>query len=487
MKNLLTTFRISCFSSALFLLTSPFASQAQVTVQDSLSVEFFVNEVLLGEGMTAENITFNGAPVQDTLFSQIASFTVDSSAFPIAEGVVLSTGFPIGIEGGNDFPIENNLQDDSDLLAISGVSTMNNCAILEFDFTATTDTFLIDYVFASTEYPSFTCTEFNDAFGIFLSGPGISGSFSNSAANIALIPNSETPVAINTVNAGLPSGPGGGELCLEANPNYVDDSIYFFNNSPQLENSIAYPGHTHMFTAFAALIPGETYHFKFAIGNAFDTAFQSAVMMRKGSVSSGLVTSELQIEVDTEGFEIAEEGVYIAGTFNYFIPEPMEQIAADVYRFSVQQPSDVNVTYKFFNGSSPNVAELIPDSCSINGLMSEGNRFVSMGSEPVTLASVCFSACGECLSPLYTEEEFATKIGIYPNPSDGNFQVVPPVDGPARIQALDVQGRMVVNTRVHVNAGNPVSIELPAKGLFKIRLTYEENSTRGYSGTVVVK
>ncbi|HKL40727.1 MAG TPA: choice-of-anchor L domain-containing protein [Cryomorphaceae bacterium] len=484
MKNLLTAFRISFLSFGLFLSIAPFVSQAQVSVQDSLSVEYYVNEVLLGGGISASNITFNGQAA-DSVFSQIASFTADSSAFPIAEGVVLSTGLPIGIAGGNDFPVENTIQDDPDLVAISGVSSMNNCAILEFDFVAETDTFLIDYVFASTEYPAFTCSQFNDAFGIFLSGPGISGPFTDAAENIALIPGTDIPVAINTVNSGEMTGVFA-EPCLDANPNFVEDSIYFFDNNPQLENSIAYPGHTHMLTASAVLDAGSVYHFKFAIGNAVDIIFQSAVMMRKGSVSSGLVTSELQVEVDTEGFDIAEEGVYIAGTFNYFIPEPMEQIATDLYRFSVEQPSNVNVTYKFFNGSSPNAAELVPDSCSIDGLMSGGNRFVSMGSEPITLASVCFGACGDCLSPLFTEEESSTKLGIYPNPSEGQFQIVPPADGFARIQAFDVQGRMVIDTRVYVKAGNPVAVELPAQGLFKIRLAYDENSAGRVSGTVVV-
>lgn len=486
MKNFVTTIKFLYFAILTALFVAPTSSIAQVTVQDSLAVEYYVNEVLLGGGISATNITFNGQAA-DVLAAQIGSFTVDSSAFPIAEGIVMSTGLPVGIEGGNDFSLENSIQNDLDLLAISGIEQMNNCAILEFDFIADSDTFLIDYVFASTEYPAFTCSQFNDAFGIFLSGPGINGPYSNNASNIALIPNSDVPVAINTVNAGFPAGPGAGEECLEANPNYVEDSIYFINNDPPLENSIAYPGHTHMFSAFASLIPGELYHFKFGIGNAFDTAFQSAVMMRKGSAASGLVTSELQIEVDTEGFEIADEGVFIAGTFNYFVPEPMEQIGADVYRFSVEQPADVNVTYKFFNGNDPNAAELVPESCSIGGVMSGGNRFVATSSDPITLETVCFGECGDCLISLSTEEETSSKLGIFPNPSEGYFQLVPPADGFARIQAFDVQGRMVLDKRLQVNALNPVEVEIPAKGLFKMRLSYDENVGKGFSGTVLVR
>jgi hypothetical protein len=370
-------------------------------------------------------------------------------------------------------------------VAISGGLTMNNCAILEFDFTASTDTFLIDYIFASQEYPEFTCSAFNDAVGIFLSGPGIDGPFSNGAANIALIPGTDIPVAINTVNSGA-TGVGNVNNCLDANPNFVEDSIYFILNAPQLENSIVYPGHTHMLTAFASLIPGETYHFKFAIGNAADQAFQSAVMMRKGSVSSGVVTSRLQVEVDTQNINEDPEGIFIAGTFNYFVPEPMVAVADHIYRFSTPVPANVNVTYKFFNGTGPGAAEFVPDSCSIEGAMPNGNRFVAMQGESVILDPVCFAECDACVAVLNTDNGSQARLSVYPNPSRGQFQLLPPSDGQARIQAFDIQGRMVLDKRAFVNANNPEVIELPAKGLFRVVLQYDANTALGYGATVVV-
>jgi len=484
MKTFQKCFIQVIIASLLILVSSSGNLHAQVSVNDSVSVDYLVNEILLGDGISATNITFNGQAA-DAVFAQIGGFNIDSSAFPIAEGVVLSTGLPTGIAGGDDFVDASLVQNDPDLVAIGGFN-MNNCAILEFDFVASSDSFLIDYVFASTEYANFTCSGWNDAFGIFLSGPGISGPFTNNAVNIALIPETDIPVSINSLNSGSPTiFSNDSTPCLEANPFFVEDSIYFFNNDPQLENSIAYSGHTHMLTAEAAIEPGQLYHFKFAIGNAIDNALQSAALLRKGSISGDEVTNELQIDVDTEGFEIADEGVYIAGTFNYFVPEPMEQIGTDAYRFSVQQPSDVNITYKFFNGNDLNAAELVPDACSIDGLMSGGNRFVTTGSDPITLESVCFGECGSC-DVLSTDEIQENALKIYPNPSEGAFQVVAPIDGFARIQAFDVQGRMVLNKRLYVNAGNPVSIELPAKGLYKMRLSYEQQAGQGYAATVVV-
>lgn len=488
MKKRLTHFGIFGLIAGALCLLNPSQLRAQVTVTDSVDIAFLVNEFLLGSGITAENITYNGMPADGLTSVKLGSFTADSTAFPIAEGVVMGTGQATGIAGGpDDAMLETNVQNDSDLVAISGGFTMNNCAVLEFDFTATTDTFLIDYIFASTEYPSYTCTAFNDAFGIFLSGPGIDGPFLNNAENIALIPDTDIPVSINSVNGGAPTGGGTPSNCLDVNPNYVEDSVYFFNNNPNLENSIVYPGHTHMFTAFAALVPGQTYHFKFAIANASDQALHSAVTMRKGSVSSGLVTSGLQVDVNTEGIDVAPEGIYIAGTFNYFVPEPMEQVTANLYRFAAPVSPHVNVTYKFFNGNGPDAAEWVPEDCSVAGLMPDGSRHLTMPAEELILEPVCFGTCETCAEILSATETAPEQLRIYPNPTEGQVQLVPPADGQVRVQAFDVQGRLIIDRQTYVNGGNPVALDFPAKGMYKLRLFYTDRAAQSYGGTVVVE
>ena len=63
------------------------------------------------------------------------------------------------------------------LVAIGNSPTINDAAVLEFDFIAISDTILFDFVFASDEYLEFVNTAFNDVFGFFLSGPGINGPY----------------------------------------------------------------------------------------------------------------------------------------------------------------------------------------------------------------------------------------------------------------------------------------------------------------------
>ena len=185
--------------SNIFLFALIFSVNAQVSVDTTMTIEDLVNDVLLGEGTTATNITYNGfaADVSDLA---IGMFSAENSPFPISEGVVMATGLASQIVTGGGWS-NTGIDDDPDLVALAGLN-MNDCAVLEFDFIASENVFLIDYVFASNEYPAYTCSQFNNAFGIFVSGPGIDGPFTNSASNFAFIPNTNIPVAINTVNSG---------------------------------------------------------------------------------------------------------------------------------------------------------------------------------------------------------------------------------------------------------------------------------------------
>ena len=48
----------------LLVLLCPFGLRAQVVIDQTFSIEEYVNDVLLGTGVTASNITYIGDPVQ---------------------------------------------------------------------------------------------------------------------------------------------------------------------------------------------------------------------------------------------------------------------------------------------------------------------------------------------------------------------------------------------------------------------------------------
>jgi gliding motility-associated-like protein len=263
-----------------------FTAQAQLEVNDTFTATQLVNDFLLGQGVTASNITFNGQPgdevyIQAGLFLGGSDLVLFDSALVMATAPVQSA---VDQFGGGIIP--NPVTNDQDLLDLSGQPNVNDCAILEFDFIANSDSLKFNYVFASTEYNQYTCSQFNDAFGFFLSGPGITGPYSGGAINIALVPDSDVPVAINTINGGAPTGSGTAANCEAANPNWIEDSQYFVNNSTQPATDVQYNGMTVTLTALADIECGVEYHIKLAIADAVDGALDSGVFIEAGSFSA---------------------------------------------------------------------------------------------------------------------------------------------------------------------------------------------------------
>ncbi len=262
-------------------------AHAQLVVSTALTPTQLVQDVLLGTGITVSNVQFNGVLEPATPQQGTGSFTSSGTNLNIPAGIILSTGFAEGIAAPQTGFQSDNLVpnlSDPDLQTIAGL-TINNAAVLEFDFIPNGDSVKFRYVFGSEEYPEFVCN-YNDAFGFFLSGPGISGPYALGAENIALLPGSATPVTIDNVNNGLnnngnPNDPN----CPPVNPEY------YVNNTGG--TTIVYDGFTVVLEAKRFVQCGETYHIKLAIGDAIDQAFDSGVFLEAGSFSSSPFVPQL--------------------------------------------------------------------------------------------------------------------------------------------------------------------------------------------------
>ena len=266
----------------LLLFSSCFSIHAwgQIDVNSTFTIEEYVNEILLGEGVEAFNITYTGGA------SQLGYMTGGEDVFTIGSGLVLSSDAAVNIacEFGTCGDCLGTAFNDPDLLDIANsvpplinqnfsVSSVNDGCVLEFDFTASGDSISFNYVFGSDEYETWINTQYNDVFAFFLSGPGIVGEyaspagFPDGAVNIAGVPDADPPlpITISSVNSGT-------------------NSQYYVNN--QSENGICILGYTQTFTAEAAVQCGETYHIKLAIADGSDTALESIVVLEEGSFAS---------------------------------------------------------------------------------------------------------------------------------------------------------------------------------------------------------
>lgn len=260
---------------------------AQIAIDNTLSPTYLVQNVLLGQGVVVSNITFNSQP-GGIPNEQIGSFGGVCN-IGLSSGVILGTGDVHNAEGPNDSGSSslgggNWNAFDQDLFELAGGDqndSIRDKACLEFDFIPTGDSLKFDFVFASDEYLEFV-NSINDAFGFFLSGPGISGPYTNGAVNIALVPNTSMPVTIDNVNDVVNSA------------YYVDNGDGTTSPEDTDPRFVQYDGFTVVMTARAAVTCGLTYHIKIIVGDASDTSWDSAVFLQAGSfTTTGSVIPEL--------------------------------------------------------------------------------------------------------------------------------------------------------------------------------------------------
>jgi len=250
---------------------------SQIEVETEVeTIENYVNNHILGNGIQASNVTFSGD------LNQFGTFTSINSGLPFSGGFVMASGDVNNIVGPNDaggatLGGGNFGASDDDLFVLSG-DEINDAAVLEFDFIAAGDTVIFNYFFASEEYNEYVCGNVNDAFGFFLSGPGINGTFSNDAVNLAVVPGTEIPVTIATVNNGQSGAFGAIANCEEVSSDWNQNSAYFIDNSGNNDlDGTQMDGYTVSLEAFQEVECGETYHIKLVIGDGGDTAWDSAV------------------------------------------------------------------------------------------------------------------------------------------------------------------------------------------------------------------
>ncbi|MBK7408812.1 MAG: choice-of-anchor L domain-containing protein [Saprospirales bacterium] len=270
-----------------------------------IPAQTLVDNVFIGGGcFDTEAITFTGSPLA------AGTFSGGLTSIGLESGVILASGNVGTATGPNNATGAGGAVgggSDPDLSLAANGAAILDAAVLQFDFTPTQAQITFRYVFASEEYCDYVNSTFNDVFGFFLSGPGISGPYSNNSVNIAVLPSTNTPVTINNVN-------------------HITNSTYYVGNipagSPQLTDpdcaghpiagppstlDCQYDGYTVVLTAVANVIPCETYHIKLAIGDAGDAVFDSAVFLEANSFDAG-GDAEVIANVPFTGTTTAYEG-----------------------------------------------------------------------------------------------------------------------------------------------------------------------------------
>ncbi|OFX20163.1 MAG: hypothetical protein A2033_17300, partial [Bacteroidetes bacterium GWA2_31_9] len=272
-----------------------------------------IQDVLINGCVQASNITYTGAS------DARGFFDANGSNFPFSSGIILATGNITTASGPNSSGSSGNdiaNITDSDLYSIINIGnpypprTVEDGAKLEFDFIPSSDTIEFRYIFASEEYNEYVCSNFNDVFGFFLSGPGINGTYSNNAINIAQVPGTNLAVSINNVNNGSVGSSGSSSNCTSAQ---LANSQYYYDNTGGSGQAIQYDGRTVPLTAKAIVQSCQTYHIKLVIADVNDGSYDSGVFIEAGSFTSGG-----QIAMNNYS-QVGDDNSLYEGCTNYYV------------------------------------------------------------------------------------------------------------------------------------------------------------------------
>lgn len=261
--------RILTFFLGLLVAASMYAQPLYVNPAQFTPFQL-IDSVLVTGCLQAMNVSYTGDPIAKGYFQR--SPMANNWAF--ANGVLLTSGSVMVTPGPNNSGsagLSNSGVGDPQLQTLIS-STINDAAVLQFDFVPHSNLLEFYYIFGSEEYPEFVGTSFNDVFGFFLTGPGCPGSASYINTNIATIPGTTIPVAINNINQNV-------------------NTAYYVTNGTTPTVAVQYDGFTVPLPADACVVPCQTYHIKLAIGDAGDSAYDSGVFLQGGSLSSGDVVA----------------------------------------------------------------------------------------------------------------------------------------------------------------------------------------------------
>lgn len=234
-----------------------------------------IAQALDGPGLQIRNLQVTKGKVgQYGTFSGGIAAVGAGPTLGIANGIYLSTGGVLAVQGANDSPKTSigtgSSFADPDLTKLSP-KAMFDPVIIEFDIVPVGDKLNFVLVFGSEEYPEYVCSRYNDAFGLFVSGPGWQGT-----RNAAFLPGTHHAITVNQVNGGQAGSNADGTACVLDNTAFFQDNGNGTGNANTQLDGFTKP----LTTAVTGLQSGASYHVKLALADAIDPAYDSAALFR---------------------------------------------------------------------------------------------------------------------------------------------------------------------------------------------------------------
>jgi len=310
--------------SVLFFTSSLYSQSIIVDPAGELpstdNLEELIESVLISGGCATVNNFMSSS--KSGGFKSYGYFTNSNSGFPFEQGIILSTGNASTAVGPNNSTSVSGGESGDGWIGDDDIKIIldsrfgddkgtQNATYVQFDFIPKNERVSFNYIFASEEWESggYECPDSDntvqDGFAFLIKGPGITPDAefigeTNEWKNIALIPETSTPVSIGTIYNNSACTPKSAY------------SEYYKTNSPvggaeATSSAIQFNAETKVLKVEMTVVPGQVYTMKLVIADRDDSQFDSAVFLEAGSFNLGLdIGDDLTI---TSGNAVCSGGI----------------------------------------------------------------------------------------------------------------------------------------------------------------------------------
>lgn len=227
-------------------------------------------ETIFGDGVDVIRARFFGDRRSSATFE--GGDATSGRVTPSDEGVILSTGQARDFTNSGGDPNRNTdtttnttgINNDAQFNSIAAATTFD-AAILEVDFTPTTNFLSMQFTFSSEEYPEFTGSIFNDAVGIWINGVLVT----NPIINIA---------QINSINQSS------------------NETLFVDNTQDQFNTEM--DGFTVTLSVLIPVNIGEENTIRIGIADVADNRFDSALLIAADSIQGEFITADDMITLN---------------------------------------------------------------------------------------------------------------------------------------------------------------------------------------------
>ena len=430
-KILLFIISICLFSNVLAQLQVSSMSESELDALDG----FIVSEIL-GCDIEILNVEYGGNPEAIGIFEYIENDNMCQGGFDLDRGLIMTTGsvdIATGPNNSGDDGEAWNIEYQDDFIhnylvqhqVITNSVSLYDACVLEFDITSP-ELKSIDFevIFGSEEYTEWMSPFYADVFCFFVSeiNGDIDPNFNSIPQNIMETGNVINSSACNSIE-NKPISPWTIRPYSEmfGMPG-VNECLYVDNPNGEFCNAVGYDGYTIPMHFNLTLQPNATYKIKMIILDGVSNSwagFDSGVFIKKLDNSDNT-----NIDYSFSDIEYSDEG-------------------ATVYFDNLSTSSNGSTYLWDFDG----------DGYVDSDTVSPSFTFDEPGDHVVTL-EVINNCTGETIFVSYVitidpfvnlNESNSFALSLFPNPSNGNFQIQSAVNlNTCSIEIFDISGRVIL-------------------------------------------